>query len=1198
MEWTSRQQIDAAPRSRDEAAIKVVEGDMRTMKIHARLLALKVSAVISVQKSIKIVCRRFSAILVVPLCFVAPKLLRSSGGDMRKLIFLAVPLVCFMLGLTPCAFPQATTGTILGTVVDATGAMIAGAEVSATNKATNLKQTDRSGPDGSYRLAHLVPGSYTVSVTMQGFKSLSRSVDLLVDQQISLNLPLTVGAVGESVTVTAATPLLQTHSVETGQVMETHEILDLPLLGRNVLDLTQLTTGVTKGVGGNSDNISVNGGREFANSVVLGGIEVTGNRNNDTSITPSVDAVQEFKIVTSAYSAEFGRASGAVILLETKPGGNKFHGSVYDFYRPGATAARDYFDTTPSQLNQNNFGATLGGPIKKDRTFFFGSYEGLRNHDGSSSLTNLPPTNQIKVLGDGSVDLSGLVDPYTGNQIPIFDPVFFSQNYYSQQFPGNIIPANEVSQAGLATLQNFFPHPTLAGDLFGWENNGVANYKTSFNSDTVDTRIDHTLSSNDQLSGEYHYARFNSLVGDQYAGQIPVQGGGGADTSNNTFTKNQAVAISETHTFSPRLVNEFRFGFNNFALTQLSLLNGRNLADQFGAHNVNTPGFPQSSGFPQMYFSGWYETIGGSTYEPLNFLDRNYQFVDHMSLTRGSHQIKFGGEYRSLSSRPGFSLFPTSYQYYQGGNYQPSLTSDASYGFIDYSAYYTYGGSDIADLLVGLPTYTYMGLQLTNPETKSWELHGFAQDEWRVSKKVSVFYGMRYEYQNPYYDVHNQSTNFDLVSGNILLAGRGGHSSALINADKNNFGPRVGFAYQFDTRTVLRGGYGIYYSPENDAREDVLTKNYPFNNQQSFTDGPYGFPYQLDAGVPRTTSIDIPQGASFVDPSTIPDSTSQGVYYVNPNIRTGYSQLYNLTVQREVVPNLSVEVGFVGSMSHKLSYAVGNINIDPATGQPAYPALGHIQGLQSFGSGNYNSLQVKATKRYSNHLSFLVAYTYGKSIDNGPAPFNLGRGHQQPQDPFNLAAERSVSANDIAHNLVGSFSYELPIGKGRMMLGNLNRWEDAVLGGWQINGIVGMHSGLPVNIVQNGSVQNFQGLRPNLVHDPRLSHPTIGKQGQYFDPSAFCDHFTSPACLDANEAGDLGRNAVRGPGFFNMDFSLFKNLALTERAQLQLRVEAFNLTNTPQFGSPNSDMAGGYFGKVTGTVGNPRVMQFAVKLNF
>jgi hypothetical protein len=1117
---------------------------------------------------------------------------------LRRLIPIFLVLICWCWATVPAAFSQATTGAILGAVADGSNAMIVGAEVTATNQATGIKQSAMSDSGGNYRLGHLVPGTYIVSVNMTGFKSLSQKVDLDVDQQINLNLTLTVGAAGESVTVTAATPLLQTHSVDTGQVMETHEILDLPLLGRNVLDLTHLTAGVTSGGGGNSDNLSVNGNREFANSVVLGGIEVTGNRNNDTSITPSVDAVQEFKIVTSAYSAEFGRASGAVILLETKPGGNQFHGSLYDFYRPDVTAARDYFDTTPSQLNQNNFGATLGGPIKKNKTFFFGSYEGLRNHDGSSALTNVPPTNQIKFLSNGDVDLSGLVDPLTGNQIPIFDPVFFSQNYYSQQFPGNIIPAAEVSPAGRATLQNFFPAPTLPGDMFGWENNAVANYKTSFDSDTVDTRIDHTISSRDVLSGEYHYARFASFVGDQYAGQIPVQGGGGADTSNNTTTKNQAISLNETHTFSPRLVNELRFGFNNFALTQLSLLNGRNLADQFGAMNVNTPGFPQSSGFPQMYFSGWYETIGGSTYEPLTFLDRNYQLVEHMSMTRGTHQLKFGGEYRNLSSRPGFSLFPTGYQYYQGGQYQPSLTSDSSFGFYDTNAYYTQGGSDITDLLVGLPTYTYMGLQLTNPETKSWELHGFIQDEWRVAKNLSLFYGIRYEYQNPYYEVHNHTSNFDPASGNILLAGRGGNSSALINGDKNNWGPRLGFAYQFDSRTVLRGGYGIYYSPENDAREDVLTKNYPFNNQQTFTNGPYEFDYQLDAGVPRVTSIDIPAGASSIDPTTIPNSTSQQAYYVNPNIRTGYSQLFNITVQREVIPNLSFEAAYVGSMSHKLSYAVGNINIDPTTGLPAYPALGHIQGLASYGSGNYNSLQMKATKRYSNHLSFLVAYTYGRSIDNGPAPFNLGRSHQQPQDPFNLDAERSVSANDIAHNLVGSFSYELPFGKGHPFLGNLNRWQDAILGGWQVNGIVGAHTGLPVNVVQNGSVQDFQGLRPNLIGDPRLAHPTIGKQGQYFNAGAFCDSVGANACLSPKEAGDLGRNALRGPGFFDLDFSLFKNLKLSERIQLQLRAEAFNLTNTPPFGLPNSDMAAAYFGKVTGTDGNPRIMQFAAKINF
>ena len=1124
---------------------------------------------------------------------------------MRKVILSAIALVVFALAVAPAAFTQATSGSIQGRVTDSTGAVVPAAVITAKNQATGVAQEAVSEDTGNYRLAHLVPGTYTVTVTMQGFKSLSRSVDLHVDQQISLDLSLTVGSVSESVTVTAATPVLQTQSVDTGQVIETREILNLPLLGRNVLDLTRLTTGVSNGGGGNSDNLSVNGQREFANSVVLGGIEVTGNRNNDASITPSVDAVQEFKVVTSAYAAEFGRASGAVVLLETKPGGNAFHGSLYDFYRPNVTAARDYFSQSGSQLNQNNFGGTLGGPIRKDHTFFFASYEGLRNHDGSSDFTSVPPTNQIKILPNGDIDLSGLIDPNTGNQIPIFDPQITAASYGEsvQQFDGNIIPADRVSPAGLATLQNFLPVPTLPGEQNGWYLNATSLFKTSFNSDTVDTRIDHYINANDRLSGEYHLARFASFVGDQYAGQIPVQGGGGADTGDNTHTRNQAISLNETHTFSPRIVNEFRFGFNNFALEQLSLLNGRNLADRYGVGNVNVPGFPQSSGFPTMYLAGFYEYFGGSTYKPLTFLDRNYQFLDNISLNLGSHQLKFGGEYRNVSSRPGFSLFPTGYQYYSGGPYQVSATSDPySLVFVDYSAYYTYGGSDVADLLLGVPTYVDIGLQLTNPLTKSWELHGFVQDTWRATSKLSLFYGVRYEFQNPYTEARNQSTNFDPKTGNILLAGRGGNSNALINADKNNFGPRVGFAYQFGTRTVLRGGYGVYYTPENDAREDILTKNYPFNDQRaydnSYYNGPFDAPpppyhYILDAGVLRNTTVKIPSGVSSIAPADIPNSKAQQVYYVNPALRTGYSQLYNFTLQREIASNLSLEVGFVGSQSRKLPYAIGDINRNNP-----FPLLGHIHGLFSVGDGNYNSLQVKATKRYSDHLSFLVAYTYGKSIDNGPAPFNLGRNHQEPQDPFNLAAERAVSGNDIAHNLIGSFTYEFPLGRNRMFLSHLSRVGDAILGGWQINGITEIHSGLPVNVIQNGNLQNNSGLRPNLVHDPILAHPTVGRNGQYFDPLAFCIKALCTPPLGETEAGNLSRNFLRGPGFFNMDFSFFKNVQVTERTQLQLRVELFNVTNTPQFGNPNSDFSGKDFGKVTGTAGNPRVMQFAAKINF
>jgi hypothetical protein len=1101
--------------------------------------------------------------------------------------------------LSPAVNAQGSFGAFRGAVKDSSGAVVPGATVAVRNQATAVEQSTTTDASGNYIISHLTPGTYTMAVAKAGFKSLSHpDLILNLDQQIELDLTLSVGATAESVTVTSSTPVLQTHSVDTGQVIETREILDLPLGDRNFLDLVFLTPGVLPGSGGNSNNISVNGQREFANSIVLNGIEVTGNRNNDAGITPSVDAMQEFKMVTSGYSAEFGRAAGGVVLLQTKSGTNQYHGDAYLFYRPKQAAATDYFSTTPDDLHHDNFGGTFGGPIIKDKTFFFVSYEANRLGSVDNYLSGVPPTNQIKFLPSGDVDLSGLLDPNTGNPIPIFDPEFYAQNFYSQQFAGNIIPAARVSPAGRAVLQDFFPLPSLTGTSFGWYSNSIYNSTYTDDGDSVDFRADHTISQKDHLFGEYHYASYHSTESDPFQGQIPVKGGGGTDVGDNTHQKNQAVSIGETHTFGNAMVNEVLFGFNNFALSQLSLLNGQDTANQYGVGNINLSAFPASEGFPYFYLGTGY-TTGGSSYKPLTFLDRNYQLVDTVSISHGSHQLKFGGEFRSLSSHPFFSLFPTGYQYYAGAYSYASFTSDPTYTFYDPSAAFPTGGSDLADLLLGLPYTVNIGLQLTNPETKSWELHGFFQDEWKVSPRLAFFYGLRYEYRNPYYEAHDNSANYDPTTNTILLAGKGGNSSALVNADKTNFGPRVGFSVQVSPKTVLRAGYGIYYSPENDAREDVLTKNYPFNNQQLFFNDinayySTGFPsYELDTGVPRDTTIHIPSSGSSIAPSTIANSTGQSVFYVDPNFRTGYSELYNLTLQREILPNTSLEVAYVGSQGHMLPYAVGNINLNNAI----TPLLGHIQAQYPVGNSTYSSLQAKLNKRYSDHMSVLLSYTYGRSIDNGPAPFNLGRNNDSPQNPYDLAAERAVSDNDLTQNFTGSVIYELPFGRKQRFLGGASALEQAFLGGWQVNGITEVRSGLPYNIVLNGNNQNYPGLRPNLVGDPEIAHPTYGLAGQYFNPAAFA----APSCPPSNPncPGDLGRNAYFGPGFFNIDASLFKTLQIKERASLQVRIEAYNVLNHPSFGNPNADFTDKQtFGKVTGTSSGAREMQFAVKLIF
>ena len=1079
------------------------------------------------------------------------------------------------------AVGQSTSGSILGVVTDPSDAVVPGAAVTVRNEATGWNQTATSDERGGFVFAGLPPGSYSVAIAKNRFKTLEQpGVELILDQKLRLDFHLEVGPLSESVIVTAAVPTLETQSAGTGEVIGSRQILDLPLLGRNFLDLSRLAPGVAAGAGGNNANYSVNGQREFGNSLVVNGIEVTGNRNNDTNVRPSVDAVEEFKVLTSSFAPEFGRAIGGVIAVQTKAGGNALHGSIYDFARTPATTARTFFAGQPSSLKQQNFGVSAGGPVARNRTFFFASYEGLRSRDTWSYLDTTVPSQMVRVLPGGAVDLSGLRDPFTGQQVPIFDPEFYNNNYYSQPFPGNVIPAARVSQAGLKILTQLFPRPNVAGVDNGWFSNLAVGQRYRFDSDTGDLRIDHDFSGRDRISGTYDAKAFSSLTGDPFAGMIPVPGGGSGDSADVSDSMNQSIGLAYLHTIGPRQLNDFRAAHVRTSFYQNDLLHGTNLARQFGIANANLDGFPQTDGFPQIQLASG-ATTGGSTYKPLTFLDQNFQIGDTWTWTPVRHQVRAGYEYRHLVSHPNFSLFPTSYQYYYGA--YSSMTSDPSYAYYDPSAYYGNGGSEVADLLLGLPGYTAQGLQLTNPATSSAEHHVFLQDSWQVTRKLVVTYGVRYEYQAPYTETHNNAANFDASALSMLLAGRGGNLDSLVNPDKNNFAPRLGVALRLRPNTVLRAGWGVFYTPENSARSDVLTKNYPFFVQQQFFNYP-GTPitYVLDTGAARPTSIPVPAGAASIDLTKVPGATNQSVYAIDPNFQTGYGEVASLMVQHEFAPGFAVEAGYVGEVSHKLPYAVGNLNRANAISS----RVGTVQAQFSEGNSDYHSLQAKLERRFSHGIGFLVSYTFSKSIDNGPAPFDLGVNHQAPQDPYHLNWEQALSSTDARHNLVFSYIWGLPWGH------SLQGWRRAAFSGWQLNGITSLRSGLPVNVVRNGGLQGYEGLRPNVLRDPNLSdgQRTLSR---YFDTSAF-----SVAGLGKTSPGSAGRNILEGPGFSDLDVSLFKEATITERLRAELRFEAFNILNRPNFGAPNSDFSSGQFGQITSTVGVPRIFQFAVKCRF
>ena len=1030
-------------------------------------------------------------------------------------------------------------------------------------------------------MANLPPDVYSMTLVLEGFTGARRSgLTLRVDEQLRIDVALAIGDFTDVVTVVARTPLLQTQSVATGEVIEERQIHDLPLLGRNFLELTRLTAGTAVGQGGNTLNLAVNGQREFGNSVVVDGIEVTGNRNNDTGVRPSVDAVQEFKVVTSAYAPEFGRAAGGVIAIQTRSGSNQLGGSVFEFYRPTETAARSFFSAEGPGLKQHIFGATAGGPLRRNRTFFFAAYEGSRHDDRFAYLDSVPPRDQIRVLPNGDVDLSGLVDPFTGRMIPIFDPVDYATNFVPQQFPGNVIPANRISKAGLSVLRQLFPAPNRPGEGNGWLNNYAVAQAFEQDIDTFDVRVDHAAGDSDRLSAIFHSSSALSTTGDRFSGAIPIEGGGDADAGDHSDSANHSISGTWTHIFRRGWVAETRAGYNHFRFDQRGIVPPGGLADQLGFGNIHVPGNEATDGLPFISM-GFGALTGGSTFKPLHFLDRNLQVTSSLTARAADHDVKVGVDVRRLRARADFSVFPTGFLFFGGPGL--SLTGDPTFSYFEPDAFYSNGGSDIADLLLGLPSSVTMGLQFTDPETRSWEGQFYAQDVWRVTDRLTLMYGARYEYQAPFAEATHQAANFDPAGLQMLLAGRGANSSTLIRPDRNNIAPRVGAAWRFTDRTVLRGGWGIFYTPENDGRSDVLTKNYPFAVREDIVNSLFDglpFPYVLDVGVPRPTQPEIPPGDAL-PVADIPNARNQGFFHVDPAIRTGRAQLFNVVVQREISEILAAEVGYVGSVGRDMPYGVGNLNLNDRLSE----RVGRVEAQFAQGRSEYHSLQAKVTRRFSRGLSALVAYTFGKGLDNGPAPFNLGRNNQAPQDPFDLSAEWGPAANDVRHNLVGSFVYELPF------------WRSATgvrgaLGGWQVNGILTMLSGLPFNVVRDADNQSAPGLRPNLVADPERPSDDRTLQ-EYFDTSAFSVEGLAP-----NEPGNAGRNILRGPGYVNLDFSVFKMFRFTDRVSVQLRVEAFNLTNTPHFANPNADLSRGDFGTITRTTGNARIMQFAVRAMF
>ncbi len=1085
-----------------------------------------------------------------------------------KVVHLALNLMAIWLIVTPRVSAQVDTATLVGSVVDATGAALPGAAITVTNMETNLSFKAITDEFGNYTVTPLRPGRYMISAELSGFKKAIRAgVKLEVNQRARVDFVLEVGEIVEAIEVTADVSMVQSESSSLGTVISERPIKELPLNARNFVQLATLVPGVTQGgpgaIGSGArpddprpfSSLFVNGVRESSNNFLFDGVDNNDRIHTTIGVRPSVDAIEEFKVQTNLYSAEFGRNAGAIVNVVTKSGSNRFHGSVYEFHRNSALDARNFFDPpgkTPLFI-QNQFGWSLGGPIVRDKTFFFVDYEGFRQRKARTFLRTIPTLEMRR--GD-----------FRGTGITIFDPSTTRPNpsgpgFIRDPFPDNQIPPERIDQVA-RRLAALYPVPNRPGLVSNFIFNPVRRQDT----DQFDVRIDHRLTEHDDFFARYSFNNTDTINPPSLPG---LAGGEQFLFHGPSRLRPQSLVVTETHVFRSDLINQFRFGYNRINLRVLPFFFGRKLAEEFGISGINNDQF--SSSMPAFAIAG-FGGLGQSRWVPIFKTINTYQFTDSLSYIRGRHSLKFGVQF----------LRPQ----------QMHMQHDSPRGTFSFSGTFTNNpisragtGSAFADFLLGLPSFTLRTAQISPTYLRRLEFSFYVQDDWRATDRLTLNLGLRYELFTPMVDKFNRITNFDFTTGRMLIAGLDTTRTAGVKLDANNFAPRFGFAYSLDRKTVLRGGYGVSYDLV--PLWDQLF-NFPFNKPFAIATDPFFPQNRLSDG------LSVPDFGNVVEEAKRP---SGFIRFVPRDIRTPYVQHYNLNLQRELSHDLLLSVAYVGTLGRKLSWLY-NDNVPPAGPGPLQarrpffniaPGVVGLLGTHNEATSSYHALQLSAERRFSRGLGFLGSYTYSKWIDQANSPGGVGNPGPSPQDLFNRRAERSRSSNDIRHRLVFSYLYELPLGFGK-------RWLNTgpashILGGWQISGITVIQSGPPFSVFTFFSRSNTGvGNRMNRIAGGRLPRSRRSVE-QYFDASAF----ELPPLFSF---GNAGRNILEGPGSVNFDLSLLKNFRVSEGRRLEFRVEIFNLFNTPQFDLPVSASPSPAFGRIVNTRGEPRELQFALKYEF
>lgn len=1121
---------------------------------------------------------------------------------------LVLGLLVTILGVTTTVSAQSATSKIFGIVYDSQRLVLPGAAIHLRNSRTGFTRSAVSNNDGYYEFQALPADDYELAWELAGFNPGKGQARLEVNQPLKFDLEMKVGDLQNTITVESAPPIVNSNDATIGTVVDQKNVQALPLNGRHFLELTLLTPGAHTSHGaamgnmnplywrpGQNSAISVGGGRADQNVYLLDGTVNTDPTFNTYVISLSPDAVREFQTQSGSYSAEFGSQGTGVINVVTKSGTNSLHGSLYEYLRNSALDARDF--TSPSKLphfSQNQFGGTVGGPIQKDRMFFFGHYEGFRSVQGLSMIESVP--SPIVRGGDFS-GMAPIYDPATTHANPAYDPSQqagpINPRQIRDQFPNNIIPAGRINPITRRVLEEFVPMPTSDMPVSGMSmgqggnfNNLQDNRSQRLDNDQFTLRVDRNMG-NQNLYGRYSLSSERGFTPENLPGF-------------GSLHANRVQNLTATHSWvlSSSLVNSFRAGWERMRLHRLGEkgTEGRDLVSELGISGVGFGG-PNAYGLPQFVVQG-YSPFGDQLLAtPADYRDTIYQFGDTLAKTTRSHSIKAGAEFRHFrwnmlgffQNRGFFSFSP--------GFTTRSLTNDGT-------------GDALASFLLGLPVVATRQAGYPSMHMRNNVGGAYFQDDWRVRKNLTFNLGVRYEVVTGLHEANKPVSNMDFVDGKpiIYIAGQSGYTDGLQNTDKNNFAPRVGFAYSpFSRRFVVRGGFGIFY-----GQGDMNTWCNQVHNV------PVVFPetIQSDNFTPSITQIGF-------NPAVL-GKTVVSFTGMDPRGRSAYTSQYSLTMEYQLTLNDMIQVGYSGSVSRKLQRAHLLNNAIPAPGalgprRPYHTAslapgtsldsdfiifpvlstttpVSAINILENDANASYNSGWILYRRQFNHGLAVLGNYTYSRLLTDAPAFRSPANESELAQNNNNLDSEWGLGGCHLANRFVLSAQYAIPLRTGMSVLGS--RVPSAVFGGWNIATIYQAQSGFPFTIsvfgdtANAGTILNANPIRANQVPGVPIYLPSGQASGdRWFNTAAF-------AAPPAFTYGDAGRNTVIGPGLQTLDLALIREVSLHEAHAIQFRAEFFNSLNHTNFGTPNRYVNTPQFGTVTEAATPARQIQFALRYKF